>query len=187
MLLSDYAQAGLLCNVSFNGKTSRPGEYAYRGDLVLEEGEIADDQGRRLPPVTVVRQAIVLATDSKIKFLIGGLHELALLDDVMARYAKDFEEKIPLLFFAENIGKPIQTELQGHKIVLLPIEDTAVWSETIDELRLEKDDFKGQSPEDKLITLQSALFDYKPKYPLVTYAEALASTVVIKGERRGAV
>ena len=187
MLLSDYARANLLCNISFNSKTSRPGEFAYRGDLVLEEGEIADDQGRRLPPVTVIRQAIVLANASKITLLIGGLHELALLDQVMERYAKDFDEKIHLMFFAENIGKPIQTESHGYKIVLLPIADTAIWSEAISELRLEKDDFKGQSPEDKLITLQNSLFDYHPKYPVVTYPEALDATVEIKGERRGAV
>ena len=187
MLLSTYEQANLLCNLSFNGKTSRANEFACRADLVLEEGEIADDQGRRLPPVSVIRQAIVLANDSKITLLIGGLHELALLDLVLERYTKDFADGVKLMFFVENIGKPIQLALDGLTIILLPIADTAVWSETLDELRLEKDDFKGQSPEDKLITILDAMGDYKPKYPVVTYADAQASIVEIKGERRGAV
>ncbi len=187
MLLSNYAQSNLLCNLSFNGKTSRSNEFACRADLVLEEGDIADAQGRRMPPVSVIRQAIVLANDSKLTLLIGGLHELALLDLAMQRYAKDFDPKIHLMFWIENIGKPMIVELQGFKVVLLPIGDTAVWSETIEELHLEKDDFKGQSPEDKLITLLNALSDYRPKYPLVSYADAQAAIVEIKGERRGAI
>ena len=187
MLLTDYEKANLLCNLSFNNKTSRANEFACRADLVLEEGEIADALGRRKPPVSVIRQAIVLASDSKITMLIGGLHELSLLEKVMERYAKDFDAKAQLLFFAENIAKPMQVEIQGCKPIVLPIGETAVWSETIEELRLEKDDFKGQSPEDKLVTLQGALSDYNPKYPLVSYADALTQTVEIKGERRGPV
>ncbi|MFT3931153.1 MAG: hypothetical protein QM709_12745 [Spongiibacteraceae bacterium] len=187
MLLSNYTQANLLCNLSFNTKTSRVNEFACRADLVLEEGEIADAQGRRKPPISVIRQAIVLANDSKLTLLIGGLHDLALLNLAMERYAKDFATDIDLLFFVENIAAGMQIELQGFKVTVLPIGETAVWSETLDELRLEKDDFKGQSPEDKLITLKNAMHDYKPKYPLVAYTDALTKTVEIKGERRGAV
>jgi hypothetical protein len=186
-LLSTYNDAGLLCNVSFNGKTSNANQYAYRGDLVLEEGEIADAQGRRMPPTTVVRQAIVLASDAKITLLIGALHELALLDLVMARYLKDFDTNTHLLFFVENIGKPLKIDLSGFNAVVLPITDTSVWNETIDELRLEKDDFKGQSSEDKVVTLLHALSDYKPKYPAMTYQDALGLTIEVKREGRGAV
>lgn len=187
-LLSNYKDAGLLCNVSIHGKTSRAGEFAYRGDLVLEEGEIADAQGRRMPPVSVVRQGIVLANETKITLLVGGLHELASLDRVFERYSKDFDAGIHLVFFVENIGKPMLTELQGFKLVLLPIADTAVWNETIEELRLEKDDFKGQSAEDKVITLQKAFAtDYKPKYEAVTWQDALGMTIEVKREGRGPV
>jgi hypothetical protein len=34
----------------------------------------------------------------------------------------------------ENIGKPMQTVYQGFRLVLLPIEDTAVWNEMVEEL-----------------------------------------------------
>ena len=187
-LLSSYKDAGLLCNVSIHGKTSRAGEFAYRGDLVLEEGEIADAQGRRMPPISVVRQGIVLANETKLTLLVGGLHELAQLDKVFERYSKDFDAGIHLVFFVENIGKPMLSELQGFKLVLLPIADTAVWNETIEELRLEKDDFKGQSAEDKVITLQKAFAtDYKPKYETVTWQDALGMTIEVKREGRGPV
>lgn len=187
MLLSDYAQANLLCNMSFNSKTSRPGEFAYRGDMVLEEGEIADDKGRRLPPVTVIRQAIVLANESKITMLVGGVADIALLPLAMERYAKDFDAGIQLIFFVENIGKPLQTKLEQFNVVLLPISETAVWSEIIEELHLEKDDFKGQSAEDKLITLKGAMLDYHPKYESVDSATALTRTIEVKHQARGPV
>lgn len=187
MLLSNYAQAGLLCNVSFNSKTSRPGEYAYRGDMVLEEGDIADDQGRRMPPISVIRQAIVLANDSKITMLIGAVTDIAVLTLALDRYAKDFDQNIQLVFFVENIGKPLKTTLQQCKAVLLPISDTAVWSEAIEELHLEKGDFKGQSAEDKLITLKGAMTDYNPKYESVDFATALTRTVEVRHQARGPV
>lgn len=187
MLLNSYAQANLLCNVSFNSKTSRPGEYAYRGDMVLEEGEIADDQGRRLPPITVIRQAIVLANDSKITLLIGAVTDIALLSLALERYAKDFDPSIQLIFYVENIGKPLKVALQQFNAVLLPISDTAVWSEAIEELHLEKGDFKGQSAEDKLITLKGAMTDYHPKYESVDFATALTRTVEVKHQVRGPV
>src|SRR5690606_26571461 len=187
-LLSSYKDAGLLCNVSIHGKTSRAGEFAYRGDLVLEEGEIADAQGRRMPPISVVRQGIVLANETKLTLLVGGLHELAQLDKVFERYSKDFDAGIHLVFFVENIGKPMLSELQGFKLVLLPIADTAVWNETIEELRLEKNDFKCQYDEDKVITLQKAFAtDYKPKYETVTWQDALGMTIQVKREGRGPV
>lgn len=187
MLLANYSSSNLLCNISFNSKTSRANEYAYRGDLVLEEGEIADAQGRRKPPISVIRQAIVLASDSKIKALIGAVNDLALLDLAMERYAQDFDDNIKLVFFVENIGRPLKTKLQKYPAVLLPIVDTAVWSEIIEEVHLEKDDFKGQSAEDKLVTLKGALDDYNPKYETVDFATAKTRTVQIKHAGRGAV
>lgn len=187
MLLADYNTAGLLCNISINGKASS-GEFAYRGDLVLEEGDIADAQGRRMPPLSVVRQAIVLANPTHLTLLIGGVHELALIDLVFARYSKDFDAGIKLVFFVDNIGKPLLTQINGFTLTLLPIADTAVWSELIEELRLEKDDFKGQSAEDKLTTLQKAMVaDYRPKYESVTWLDALGMTIAVKREGRGPV
>lgn len=188
MLLDTYKQANLLSNISVQGATSRAGECAYRGDLVLVEGEIADTQGRRKPPVSVIRQAIALAAGDKLSLLVGALHELSLLDLVFERYEKDFGAEIKLLFFIENIGKPLRTEMHGRPTVLLPIEDTAVWNETVDELRLEKEDFKGQSSEDKVVTLLNAFNkDYTPKYEQMTWQDALGMTIAVKREGRGAV
>jgi len=52
-LLKKYEQQSLLCNVSICAATTQAGVDAFRGDLVLEEGDIADASGRRMPPRSV--------------------------------------------------------------------------------------------------------------------------------------
>lgn len=56
------------------------GNYAsYRGDLVLELGEIDDALGHRKPPTATIKNTIALAENDKIKLYVGSLDELALL------------------------------------------------------------------------------------------------------------
>ncbi|WP_054774324.1 hypothetical protein [Methylogaea oryzae] len=50
MLLNRYEHDQLLFNANLKGATTQAGLEAYRGDLVLEEGEIADALGRRKRP-----------------------------------------------------------------------------------------------------------------------------------------
>ena len=57
-----------------------------------------------------------------------------------------------------------------------------------EELGLEKNDFKGQSPADKIVTAWKELKMYKPRYAKVaTWDEALTLTADIKREGRGPV
>jgi len=187
MLLKDYETNQLLCNVSVNGATSKPNTFAYRGDLVLIEGEIADNLGRRLPPKTVVKQAVILIADDKITLAAGFVHDIADLSDFVARYAKDFAPGIKGLFFVQNIGATVQTEISGMHTLLVPLVDGAVWNYMMDELRLEKDDFKGQSAEDKVITMQSELYKFKSKAEIVSWEDAQTRTVEVVKEARGPV
>lgn len=187
MLLSAYEKNGLFCNVSVNGATSDSSLFAYRGDMVIEEGDIADAQGRRHPPKAVIKQAVVLATDEKVKMLVGALRAAESLPDMALRYAADFATDIKLLFFVENIKEALEVTVDGFKYVLVPYEDGAVWTMLQDELRLEKEDFKGQSAEDKVITMLEGFGDYKPKAKAVTMDEAISMTVEITKEARGPV
>lgn len=187
MLLKDYETKQLLCNVSVNGPTSKSNTEAYRGDLVLIEGEIADSLGRRLPPKTVVKQAVLLITDGKITMASGFVHAIADLNDFVERYSPDFAPGVKGLFFVQNIGKTIQTEIGGMHTVLVPLIDGAVWNYLMEELRLEKDDFKGQSAEDKVITMQEELLKHKSKGEIVSWEDAQTRVVAFVKEARGPV
>jgi hypothetical protein len=62
-----------------------------------------------------------------------------------------------------------------------------VWNELVDEVRLEKSDFKGQSSADKLVTVLNALKSYRPKYEKLTLKEAQGKTNGAKRVDRGPV
>ncbi|SMF28078.1 hypothetical protein SAMN02745866_01795 [Alteromonadaceae bacterium Bs31] len=186
MPLANYAENKLLCNVSVNGATSTSGIFAFRGDMIIIEGEVADAQGRRHPPKAVLKQAVVLATGEKLTNLAGAVDDIGYLPGFVEKYGSDFAEDIRLVFYVSNIGRPLYTEIKGFSCILIP-QDGAVWTMLMDDLRLEKSDFKGQSAEDKVITMFEDLSGFKPKYETFGYNEALSFTVQSKKEARGPV
>lgn len=186
MLLDRYEQDQCLFNVNFK-ESAGNGLYAYRGDLVVVDGEIADALGRRKPPVVGMIGAVVLSDGDKIKFLAGSLDDLASVKPLLDKYQDDFAPDMKAMLYVVNIAKPMVTELGGAKTVLIPLTDGMVWNELVDELALEKGDFKGQSSGEKVVTVFKALDDYKPKYETVTLDDALTRTTAAKRESRGPV
>ncbi len=61
------------------------------------------------------------------------------------------------------------------------------WNQAIDELGLDKSDFKGQSAADKIVTLFDELKRYQPKYPKVGLDELYGMTNELVREGGGAV
>lgn len=189
MLLNTYESKSLLCNLSVKGATTQPGVEAFRGDLVLREGEIADDAGRRLPPTAVIKQAAILVKNDKLEMIAGALTDLAHLPLLIEMYKHDLAPDVRVLFYVENIGKNLTIDVDGVICLLQPhAEGGAVWSLLMDDLRLDKDDFKGQSPEDKVITIYDALLTYKIKSESPSLQEALNTCIVeSRRETRGPV
>ncbi len=187
MLLDSYEKNGLLYNVNFKEAASAGGLAAYRGDLVVVEGEIADAQGRRKPPVAGLIGGVVLTDADKIKLLAGSLDDLAQIKPLLEKYRADFAPGMRAVLYVVNIAKPVKVEIDGAEIVLIPMTDGMVWNELVDELALEKSDFKGQSSADKVVTVYEAFKGYKPKYEAVALDAALAMATDAKRESRGAV
>ena len=186
MLLDSYEKNGYFYNANFKEATTSGAMMAYRGDMVLIEGEIADDQGRRKPPVAGLIGSVVLA-DDKIKLLAGSMDDLAQIKELLAKYQGDFAPGMRAVLYVVNIAKPAKVEVDGVEFVLIPMTDGMVWNELADELALEKSDFKGQSSADKVVTVLEAFKDYKPKYETISLDAALAATTDAKRESRGPV
>lgn len=190
MLLSRYEENQLLTNVNVKEGTTTPGLDAFRGDLVLVEGEVADALGRRKPPVTVMKQVAMLTTADKITFISGFLEKLEQLPLFYEKYALEVAEDLAAVFYVENIPKPVQVKYHGVHHYLMPMVEGegTVWNDLNEALGLEKSDFKGQSAGDKVITVcQAVKTDYKPKYPEVSWEEAQGLVIEVKKELRGAV
>lgn len=186
MLLDSYEKDQLLYNSNFK-EAAGAGWEAYRGDLVVVEGEIADAQGRRKPPVVGLIGAVVLTESDKIKLLAGSLDDLADINTLLAKYQPAFAPDARVLLYVVNVAKPMIASLGDLNIVLIPMTDGMVWNELVDELALEKSDFKGQGASEKVRTVFDAFKDYKPKYETVTLDEALARKTDAKRESRGPV
>ena len=186
MTLEKYKEAGLLFNTNFLEKTSTAGISGYRGELVLVEGEIGDAKGHAKPPVEVMRGAVLLA-DEKLKLLIGALDQLDFITTLIDKYKSDFADDMITVLFVVNIKEPVQVEIEGHNFVLIPLQQGVTWNEMIDELALEKSDFKGQSSSDKIVTIYEEMKSYKPSYPKVSLDEALAAATDAVREAWGAV
>lgn len=186
MPLNKYKESGLLFNSNFLEKTSAADMLGYRGELVLVEGETADAKGHAKPPVDVVRGVTLLAED-KLKLVVGAIDKLESIKVFIDKYKADCSADTKIVFFVVNIKNPLQIDVDGLAFIFIPLSQGVPWNEIIDELGLEKSDFKGQSPADKILTLYNEMQSYHPNYPQVSLDEALASTADIVREAWGAV
>lgn len=185
MLFDTYEQKGLLFNMNF--KETEGSYSSYRGDLVLELGEVGDASGHRKPPEATIKNTIVLAEGDKIKLYVGSLDDLALLPKVLDYYQADFAPDVKVLLFVVNIAKPLVIEKDGLGIIAISMQEGLIWNELIDLVALEKGDFKGQSPTGKIVTVYKALGDYQPKGDKVSFDDALTRTVELARSGRGPV
>jgi hypothetical protein len=185
MLLDRYES--LFFNANFKEAASDASWVAYRGELVITEGEVADAQGRRKPPQELLKQAVLLACGDDLKLITGSLDELQYFPSLVSKYGADFKPGLFAVFFTVNIDKPFVSTTNGVPVVFIPLVQGMVWNELIDLVALEKGDFKGQSSADKVVTLYNALKDHKFKYPEVAISEALTKTNNAKRETHGAI
>lgn len=186
MLLKNYAEQSLLFNTNFLEGTSTGGQ-AYRGELVIQEGEIADAQGRRKPPVSLLQGAVLLEENDRIKLLVGLLNELELMEPLLERYSGDFADDMASMLFVRNIARPMVLDTSGKKFFLIPLDEGIPWNEALEELALEKSDFKGQSAGDKLVTLYHEMSRFRAKGDTLTLDQALSQTIEVKRTARGPV
>ncbi len=160
---------------------------AYRGELVLKEGEVADAQGRRKPPVEVMKQAIALAEGDALRLFSGSLDELQYFPALLEKYGADIQPGAIVVLFVVNIDNPFVSTINGAPVVFIPLVQGMTWNELIDMVALEKGDFKGQGSAEKVVTLYNALKGHKFKYPEVPVGEAMKATNSAKRETHGAV
>jgi hypothetical protein len=186
MSLQQYKENNLLFNINFLEATSTDGLYGFRGELVLVEGEVADAKGHAKPPVEVIRGAAVLA-DEKVKLIIGAIDQLSSFETFLQKYKADFSPEMTALIYVVNLSSPVTVEVDGFTFILIPLVQGVPWNEVIDELGLEKSDFKGQSAADKIVTLNDELKSYKPKYPKVELDALYEMTNDVVREGWGAV
>lgn len=188
MLLKQYEQAGYPINANLNEACSGGKLHAYRGELIVVEGEMLDASGRRKPPQTVLQQAAVLADDSQLKFFSGMLENVADVPALLERYGKDMAADTLSLIFVVNIDKAAIFDHYTSTVYLIPMDEGLPWSELMQLAGLEKADVKNLSPADKVQAVYRELASFRPRNALsVALADVPALANGKQREMRGAV
>jgi len=181
MLLESYDKQGLTFISNVLGKTSNNGVTAYRGDLVLIEGGYREGSTTdRKPPVLLLHQTAILANSEKFIFLNGLFDELQHVSVFVEKYKSALSPDTLTLFYVENIAEPMQVELEGVLFKFLPFREGMIWNDTLELLYIEKADLKGQSAEDKVVTMYEAAKSFKMKSAPISFDEAMSKTIVVK-------
>lgn len=183
MLLEDLDKQGLTFIMSVLGKTSETGLSAYRGDLVLIQGAFREGSTTdRKPPELLLKQAAIVATDDKFIFVSGLFEQLAQVQTFVEKYEPVMSPDTLTLFFVENIAEKMQVVLDDITFKFVPYKEGMIWNETLDLLYIEKVDLKGQSAEDKVVTVYEAAKTFNTKTETIPFEEALTKTIVVKKE-----
>lgn len=181
MLFENYSQQGLLLITSVLGATGMKDVGAFRGDLVLKEGALREGSTTdRKPPELLLKQVAALADSEKMLFISGLFGELEDVKDFLHKYASVLTPETTTLFFVENIASSMQVNLDGVLFKFLPYKEGLIWNDTMEILYIEKADLKGQSAEDKVLTVYEAAKGYKIKVEPISFEQALSQTIEVK-------
>ncbi|MDO8828086.1 hypothetical protein [Methylophaga sp.] len=183
MLLDTYSSQGLLSITSVLGATSTSDLFAFRGDLILKEGEMRSGSEReqdRKPPEFLLHQAAILTDNDKLVFVNGLLYELGTLALFVDKFKADLTADTLVLLYIENISEKMVVEYQGFSFQLLPYVGGMVWNEMLEQLYVEKSDLKGQSAEDKVVVAYDAAKDFAIKADTLSFADALDKTFIVE-------
>lgn len=181
MLIENLDKQGLTFITNVLGKTSEADIWAYRGDLVLIQGGFREGSTTdRKPPEMLLKQTAILANEEKFIFVSGLFEDLAQVNVFLEKYLPVLTPDTLTLFFVENITSNMLMELEGITFQFVPYKDGMIWNETLELLYIEKADLKGQSAEDKVITVYEAAKSFKTKVDPISLEEGLSQTIVVK-------
>ena len=168
-------QERLLSPAVCTASTEVHGRFVYRGELAIKLA-VATEREKRPPELKV--EQVLLATDAKASTLsffaayllsFESLAQLAeLLSDMLTPHGKYFA-------FCNNIelGSSFQVPLQGATFYVLPLDESSVYNELLELLKLEKNDLKKLSSPGKVDAIASAVEKFNKKYERISYERGL--------------
>jgi hypothetical protein len=182
MPLDTYQNQARFWLINSYGPTSTAGLSAFRGDLVILEGEFNETARKHGPPRAAVKDAVLLASTDKLHFVSGNLASIDELPEFVERFQNDLAPDCVPVFFVDNIADSAQVEIGPHRYVLIKFDDGIVWNSLMDEFYVEKADLKGLSAEDKVVVVHEAAKGHGFKYPVKSLEEVIANKTA---SRRG--
>lgn len=174
-------------NANFSEDATEAGWSAFRGELVLQDGEVADAQGRRKPPSDLLKEAVVLTNNDDLILLSGLLDRLESISILLERYAVDIKAHTTAIIYVVNINSAFIIEHGDAKLIFIPLVQGMIWNELMDLTSLDKSDIKKLSAADKVLTVYKELKGHKFNYPVSTFEQEYSKTNQAKREALGSV
>ncbi|AUB81045.1 hypothetical protein [Candidatus Thiodictyon syntrophicum] len=187
MLLDTYQEQERYWLITAQGQTSTAGLYAFRGDLIILAGEFDEAARKRNPPQALLKQAVVLATADRLEFVAGNFSSIEELPQFIEYFQGHLAPGCVPVFYIDDIAASAQVQVGDQRYCLIQYHDGIVWNNLMDEFFVEKGDLKGQSSEDKVLTVAQAAKGHTHKYPLQTLEQVLAGKTGSRREVWGAV
>lgn len=158
---------------SLNGATSVAGRLGYRGALIITPGKVLSAD-KQLPPKSTLKQAIVIADDSKFLFLAGELETFDDFVPMFEQYKSLISTDTLITLFVIDLDSDVKFEYEGVTVYAFALDESSVWNELVDYADLSKGDLKKLSAEEKVDTLYEELKSTTLRAPEKSYEEACA-------------
>jgi len=174
-VFSKLSAGNHLQNPVFRDSTKDPGRFGFRGEIAVKFAPQMADEAR--PPEITVDQVIATAMEGEpgIQFLAAYLLSFQYLELLSAELGDALTEGGKYFLFCNNIDllKKYQVTYRGVTFYILPLDESTVYNEILDLLRLEKVDLKKLDPASKIDAIANAALRYAAKYPVITFEEGL--------------
>ena len=174
-VFAKLAAGNHLQNPVFRDSTKVPGRFGFRGEIAVKFSPKLADEAR--PPEITVDQVIATAVEGEpglqvLAAYLLSFEYLALLSDELG---DALTEGGKYFLFCNNIDllKKYQVTYRGVTFYILPLDESTVYNEILDLLRLEKGDLKKLDPAAKIDAIANAALRYAAKYPAISFEEGL--------------
>jgi hypothetical protein len=173
--LARLEREGRLLNPVFKGESSTPGRFLFRGEMALKFAAPRADEKR--PPELKADQVLASAQagEATIPFLAACLLSFESLRDA-AEVLGDLLSPLGKYFvFCGNIdlAAKYQVVLRNATFCVLPLDESTVYNEMLDLLRIDKNTLKKLDTPGKLDALANGAAKFRQNFQAITYEQGL--------------
>ena len=167
---------GRLLNPVFKAATKTSGRFGFRGELALRFAPKLADEAR--PPELTADQVMAVAQSgaAKVPFFTCYLLSFEHLKDVATVLGDTLEPGGKYFAFCNNIdlAARYQVPMGEATFYVLPIDESTVYNEILDLLRLEKGELKRLDTAGKLDAVADAALKFDQHFPVISFDEGVA-------------
>jgi hypothetical protein len=173
--LARLENEGRLMNPVFKGASSVPGRFLFRGEVALKFAPTRSDEKR--PPELKAEQVLVAAQagDATLPFLAAHVLSFESLRSIAEVLGDALSPKGHYFVFCGNIdlGAKYEVRMGDATIYILPLDESTVYNEMLDLLRIDKNALKKLDTPGKLDAIANGAAQFRQRYPAITYEQGL--------------